>query len=1609
AFSDGTRSIRACDVTSAACSISISSGDLTSGSRYVTATYSGDAVHGSATDRIAVPPAVPLDRLVTREPEAGRRAITSGDEVVQTFTAGTTGDLATIVLSLGGDGALAGVEVAIHAASGGTRTGPALASVTVPADALSSAIDDLRIDLPTRPRLTGGVAYAISIVPVCSGDCTLSGPYRLDDPSDGGSLVLYEGDALTIPSGIFDLPYATYVDPTPGPLASLAIDPIGDRTAGTPFTVTVRGVDADGRPVDPTGGTSVTTTAGPSPDGDDATTSTISWSDGIGTFSMTAYDATAGATVTVEATGTDVPPATSAPFAILPAAPDELRFTTAPSGTYTADDGLTAGVEVVDEYGNRVTAGDGADAAIGLELTGGTAGATTDGTWTGTASGGQAGFAGIGVRTPGSDYALVASAAGIDPTTSTTFAITPGALASLELSGATDIVAGGSLTILVTAWDAHGNVKTDYVSTPSLGGDAFDATDGCLDCGSPIEPTSGTGTTGDWSAGVGTFQVVAYRAGTARTLTVSDGAVSDGTTFTVAPAALGGLRISDVADTSAGSTFDVTVDAYDVHGNPKTDDPGGRPLAGSALLASPGCATCGTPSVPTSATDGTATTSGATTTYASVLVVRAVTAATLTVVDGSVSDGTTFTIAPAALATFDLADVADTTAGSAFDVAAVPYDGFGNVVIGYAGTAALSGTWSVASPGCDDCGIDSSTATTASATWDASARTVRFAGLVPVAADTGATLVVSDGAASDGTTFTIAPAALAALSATTEELDAASAGDTTGVADQTAGAGFTLRVWAFDRFGNVRPDGETLTLGGTWDATSPGCGACDGGGTAATTGVAGSWAWATDHAAVELTAFTATDLLDVTTATIEVSSGAIATTERFTVYPAFELAGLTLTTAGDLTAGTARTTGLADRTAGAAFTVEVWAYDAYGNVNSRHDGGAVLSGAAFADSPGCDACGIAAATATTSDGTWAPGSGHGTYEIVLVDAAVSTMSVSDGTGLGVATTTTIRVVPEPLLAGLSVNSSAADAATARAANEIDDQTAGSGFAVTVWAFDRFGNVLDADAPATPPTLTGAWADRSPDCPACGTPITGSAGVAAPRGGFAGGNLVYDLTAYTATNRADLTSATIVVTSGSVSVESSAFTIAPAALGGFDLADVPELTAGSGVTIAATAHDRFGNRKTDLGGAPVVSGTALDASPGCAACSPSIAVATGSADATTWTPATATATWTLTAFRARSGATLAVAAEGISDGTTFTVAPATTVSGLTVSDPGLARESLVIADGTAGTPFAVRTTAYDAYGNLATWFDGTGLVLGGLGASPGCPTCAPVIPAANAAYGTVADPSSGIGTWSGGIGTWLVTAVDATTAATVSVALGGVGNVSAPFEVGSAAELAGLTAAATGEPAGSEAIGERTAGTSFDVTVHLYDAYGNIGTDFGGAIAATGSWDDTSPGCAAGICAAAALDATGGTWTALGAWSDGSRTYRATAYRSTRFDAEVSSATLVLAASGTAVANETASFAIRPAIALAGLSITTTAGLSAAAGDTRTRTVADQTAGTPFAIRLWAYDAYGNVNDRHVGDPSLSDGSWRRSAPGCAATTCGSALPALAGIWAPTAG
>ena len=133
-----------------------------------------------------------------------------------------------------------------------------------------------------------------------------------------------------------------------------------------------------------------------------------------------------------------------------------------------------------------------------------------------------------------------------------------GAAASFTLTGVTTGTAGGLQTVTVTAYDAFGNVVTDYSGTVH-----FTSTDGQAEL--PADATL--------TNGVGTFQVTLKTAGS-QSITVTD-TTTPGLTGTemgllINPSFASQFSVSGLVDAPAGTVGTVTITALDAYGNVAT-------------------------------------------------------------------------------------------------------------------------------------------------------------------------------------------------------------------------------------------------------------------------------------------------------------------------------------------------------------------------------------------------------------------------------------------------------------------------------------------------------------------------------------------------------------------------------------------------------------------------------------------------------------------------------------------------------------------------------------------------------------------------------------------------------------------------------------------------------------------------------------------------------------------------------------------------------------------------------------------------------------------------------------------------------------------------------
>ena len=243
---------------------------------------------------------------------------------------------------------------------------------------------------------------------------------------------------------------------------------------------------------------------------------------GVATFADLGYSRSGQSFKMLFSVGNVIGPTSNSVTALTAGAATRIHFTTSPSTPSTAGTAFATQPVITsqDVYGNTSSTTD------DVALTAFTNNSCTDvatGTLSGTANmnevAGVADFIGKGVNYSKTEtiYLKAVSFAGSD--CSAAVVINPGAIGSFTVTGIADpIVAGASSSPVVTALDASGNVKTDYVGTVT-----FTSNDG-----SAVKPTPYTFLVGD--NGVHTFnagggEVVLKTVGE-RTFTATDGGVN---------------------------------------------------------------------------------------------------------------------------------------------------------------------------------------------------------------------------------------------------------------------------------------------------------------------------------------------------------------------------------------------------------------------------------------------------------------------------------------------------------------------------------------------------------------------------------------------------------------------------------------------------------------------------------------------------------------------------------------------------------------------------------------------------------------------------------------------------------------------------------------------------------------------------------------------------------------------------------------------------------------------------------------------------------------------------------------------------------------------------
>ena len=712
-------------------------------------------------------------------------------------------------------------------------------------------------------------------------------------------------------------------------------------------------------------------------------------------------------------------------------------------------------------------------------------------------------------------------------TRASSLTVSPSALATVLVSAPATVTAGAAFKVTLTAEDSFGNIETSSGGTVPL-----TSSDGQTPSQTSITLTDGVGSV-----------MTSLKNADTLTLAATDGSVT-GTSggITVNPGAASTFVVATPSTATAGNGFSVGLTAYDKYGNVATGFSGTAMLTTSdKQVASPNSITV---------TDGVGS--------GTVTLTKADTL-TLTVAFGTVKGTSSIVVSPlATVSSFTVTAPATATAGVGATVTVTARDVYGNVVTGYSGPVTFTSSSGQTVSG---------SVTLTNGVWTGSV-VLDVVGSVTLAATNGSATGTSG-------TVKVGPALAASFVVTAPST-------------VTAGTGFSVTITAFDAFGNVATtttgpvtltssDGQTVSnasitlskgtatgshiltgvdtvtltaVEGTATGTSGGITVSPGAAslfvvsapstaTAGTgfsvgltaydkygnvaTGFSGAAMLTTsDKQVASPNSITMTDgvgsgtvtLTKADTLTLMFASGTVKGTSSIVVSPLATVSSFTVTAP-------------ATATAGVGATVTVTARDVYGNVVTGYSGPVT-----FTSSSGQTVSG----SVTLTNGVW-------TGSVVLDVVGSVTLAATNGSATG--TSGTVKVGPA-LAASFVVTA-------------LSTVTAGTGFSVTITAFDAFGNVAT--------TTTGPVTLTSSD----GQAITG-ASVTLSRGAATGSHI---LTA--------VDTVTLTATEGSATGTSGGITVNPGAASAFVVTAPATATVATAFSITLTAVDKYGNTATGFSG------------------------------------------------------------------------------------------------------------------------------------------------------------------------------------------------------------------------------------------------------------------------------------------------------------------------------------------------------------------------------------------------------------------------------------------
>lgn len=975
--------------------------------------------------------------------------------------------------------------------------------------------------------------------------------------------------------------------------------------------------------------------------------------------------------------------------------PDHLVVTAQPPASATAGGAFGLTVEVESPDGSLVT---GASGTITVALGQDPGGATLSGTLTATINGGEATFSGLSIDQAGSGYTLTLSGSGLTSATSASFDVTAATGTQLVVTAQppSSLAAGGLFGLTVDVQDAYGNLATGYDGTVNIslsGGTAGASLGGTL--------------TASAVGGVATFSGLSIdQAGSGYTIDASAAGstaiASQAINVTAASASRFVITAEPPSSLTAGNSFGITVSVEDAYGNLVTGY--GSAVTVGLVGGTPDATLGGTLAV--SASGGVATFSGLSIDRAGSGYALNVDATGLTTVAT-----TTFAITPAAPSNLILTTGPGSSivAGSSFGASVSVQDAYGNPVADSNGAVTLSL-------------LDGPAGSSLSGTLQANLNggIANFSGLAIDRAAAGYVIQASSPGLSpvDTTAIAVTPAAPAALAIVAEP-----------PASVTAGGGFGLTVEVQDAYGNlVTGYGSEVTVdlvGGPPEATLGGTLSVPAsGGVATFSGLSIDQAGTADSIQASASGLTtaASSTMVVTpapasqlvvtvqppstviagstfglTVSVEDQYGNLATGYNGPVAIALaggpsgaslggsetvsatggvaSFAGLSLTRAGSGYELEATGSGLASTwtssldvtpaaperlaiaveppasaTAGEPFALAVSVEDAYGNLATGFDGGVSVS-----------LLGGPSGALLSGKTTVAAANGNATFTGLLLSRVGKSYALqATSPELSGASTATFGVVP------------ASPARLVVTTQPPSSVTAGSRFGLDVAVEDTYGNIVTRESGSLTISMAGSVSPSS---------LMGATTVRLQNGIGTFSGLTID--------QAGASDSVQVKASGLGAVTTSAFQVVPGAPGQLVITSEPpgSVVAGQAFGLGVQAEDAYGNVVTTFNG-PVTVSLAHDPANGSLTGTVTTIAANGRAEFSGLTLDTAGLGYALQASSGRlsSGVTAPIA---------VAPAPASRLVLIVQPDGSVVRRK----------PFVLAVEAQDAFGNMATGFDG----------------------------------------------------------------------------------------------------------------------------------------------------------------------------------------------------------------------------------------------------------------------------------------------------------------